>query len=184
MKTTASQGFSLTELMVTVSIVAVLMVLATPNFQQLVLNNRRTVQTNEFVLALAYAKSEAVKRGVRVSVCARATDSTCSGGIDWSNGWLVFVDNPPAPYGTVNDADAVLQVHPPLASTFTLQASARFSVTFQSTGFIALQNDGASSVGNDTFNLCDSRGDAYCSHIALYLQGWLCTQQPGGAACP
>lgn len=154
-------GFTLIELLVTLSIAVILMTLAVPSFLDFIRNNRLTAQANDLVLAFAYAKSEAVKRGVRVTVCSRATNTTCAGSTTWDDGWLVFVDNDGG--GTINGADEVLQVRETLDGGNTLRAGARQRVTFQTSGF----NPGF----NDTFRLCDTRGlqDAY--GIVLNAQG-------------
>jgi type IV fimbrial biogenesis protein FimT len=171
------KGVTLVELLTALAIVAILVTLATPSFNNLVLNNRNTTQVNEFVLAMSYAKSEAVKRGVPVSVCARATDTACSGNKNWENGWLVFIDSPPPRGdGTINNGDIVLQIRPPLEGTNTLRAASHSSITFQSNGFVI-------SGSNETFNLCDLRGATYGSRIMLSPQGWL-NSQKGAGSCP
>ncbi len=166
-------GFTLIELLVTIAIAAIMMTVAIPSFRDFILNSRRTSQVNEFVLALTYAKSEAVKRGVRVSVCSRATDATCAASPTWDNGWLVFVDNDGG--GTVNGADLVLQVRATLEGGNSMRAGTSDPVTFQNTGF--------SPASNDTFTLCDSRGIAEGRRIVISNQGRVRTQT-GAAACP
>ncbi len=165
------------ELLVTLSIAAIMLTIAIPSFRDFLLNNRITSQTNDFVLALASAKSEAVKRGVRVTVCSRATPPTtpesCAGSTTWDTGWLVFVDNDGG--GTVNGLDEVLQVREPLEGNNTLRAAARQRVTFQNTGF---------SLGfTDTFRLCDTRGTANGRRITVSNQGRV-TSATGTTACP
>jgi type IV fimbrial biogenesis protein FimT len=173
MHTHMPKGFTLVELMVAVSIAVVLLTVAIPGFQSLVLNARRTALANDFVLALTYAKSEAVKRGVRVTVCSRATDATCADSTNWDTGWLVFVDNNGD--GIVDGGDTVLQVFPALPGGSTLRAGARERATFQSTGF--------SPGFNDTFRLCDVRGTAEGRGIVLSPQGRVRTEA-GTASCP
>ncbi len=169
----SQSGVTLVELLVTLSIAAVVLTLAVPNFRDFLLNNRLASQANEFVLALASAKSEAVKRGVLVTVCSRATDTSCAGSTTWDAGWIVFVDGGVA--GTVDGADEVLQVYSTLAGDNTLRAGARQRVTFQNTGF--------SSGFNDTFRLCDARGTATARNIAVSQQGRV-TTTIGTLACP
>lgn len=166
-------GFTLIELLVSLSIAVILMTVAVPNFMDFIRNNRLTAQANDLVLAFAYAKSEAVKRGVRVTVCSRQNDTTCAGSTIWDSGWLVFVDNDGG--GTVNGADVVLQVRAPLDGSNTLRAGTRQRVTFQSTGF--------SPGFNDTFRLCDSRGTAVARQLVISQQGMV-TMTTGTAACP
>jgi len=167
-------GFTLVELMVTISISAILMTVAIPSFRDFLLNNRRSTQANDFVLALTSAKSEAVKRGVPVTLCSRASDTTCAGSTTWDSGWLVFVDNN-LPRGTINGTDIVLQVRPPLEGGNTLRAGARSFVTFQNTGF--------SSGFTDTFNLCDVRGAADGRSILVNNVG-RSSVVAGATACP
>lgn len=166
-------GFTLIELLVTLSIAVVLMTLAVPSFLDFIRNNRLTAQANDLVLALAYAKSEAVKRGVRVTVCSRASDTTCAGSTTWDDGWLVFVDT--NGNGTADMGEEIRQVRGPLEGGNTLRAGARTRVTFQATGF--------SPGFNDTFRLCDARGTADARQIVLSAQGRV-TTTIGTTACP
>ena len=160
--------------MVTLGVLAILVGVATPAYSLFILNTRAVTQTNEFVLAMTYAKSEVVRRGGWVTVCARATDSTCATAANWDNGWLVFTD---ANYnGVVDGTDLVLQIRGPLEGGNTLRAGARAWVTFSSVGFIRPGN-------NDTFRLCDKRGTAKGEAVVMSLQGWLSTQV-GTASCP
>ena len=110
-------GFTLIELLVTISIAVILMTIAIPSFMDFVRNNRLSGQANDLMLAFAYAKSEAVKRSVPVTVCSRQNDTTCAGSATWDDGWLVFVDNNRS--GTRNGTEAILQVRPP--SRLTLE---------------------------------------------------------------
>jgi len=87
-----SRGFTLIELMITLVLAAIILTLAVPGFQDIIRNNRAATQANELVTALSLARSEAVKRGARVSLCPSADQASCTGGTDWSNGWIVFLD--------------------------------------------------------------------------------------------
>lgn len=62
------RGFTLLELMVTIAVVAILATVGVPGFRDLIQNNRVTTQTNEIVNALAFARTEAIKRGRAVEV--------------------------------------------------------------------------------------------------------------------
>lgn len=86
-----SAGFTLIELIVTVSMVAILMSIAVPSFKKMIDDNRLSTGTNELVSALILARSEALKRSQNVTVCASTDQTTCSGK-DFAAGWLVFVD--------------------------------------------------------------------------------------------
>ena len=53
-------GFTVIELMITMAIAAVLLGYALPSFNDFVTQRSMTSKINEFVLAIAYARSEAV----------------------------------------------------------------------------------------------------------------------------
>ena len=81
-------GLTLIELLVTIAILAILLAIAVPNFIKFLQNSRLVGQTKDLVTALNYARSEAIKRGVRVSVCSRLDNTTCSGAtvVNWDAG--------------------------------------------------------------------------------------------------
>jgi type IV fimbrial biogenesis protein FimT len=95
-------GFTLLELMVVVAIAGALMAIGIPTFNDMMRNNRLTTYANELVTALNTARSEAVKRGVSVSVRKISpSDAVVPQGVAactnatgyWSScGWNVFVD--------------------------------------------------------------------------------------------
>lgn len=87
-----SKGFSLVELMIAVSILAILLALAVPSFQGVVASSRLTSATNDLVAALAQARSEAVKSGNRITLCKSANGTSCASSGDWDQGWISFID--------------------------------------------------------------------------------------------
>lgn len=83
-----SGGFSLVELMVTVAVLAILSAVAVPSMTGLINANRLSSASSELVAAVQFARSEAVRRNVRVKLCGTADGATCSKAAAWS-GWLV-----------------------------------------------------------------------------------------------
>jgi len=79
-------GFTLIELMVVISILAILLGIGVPSFRATIEGNRITTVANDLVGALQFARSEAVKRGTNVTLCSSNDQATCSGG--WVNGWV------------------------------------------------------------------------------------------------
>lgn len=129
-------GFTLIELLVTLSIGAIILSIAVPSFGTMLRNNRAATQANKALASLNLARSESVKRSVRVSVCARATPATdpetCAGGMDWSGGWLVFTDNSGNP-GDFDGTDSLLRVTEALAGNPSFTATDAF-VQYKPTG--------------------------------------------------
>jgi type IV fimbrial biogenesis protein FimT len=127
----AQRGFTLMELMVSITVLGILLAVAVPSFLEIVRNNRLVSQNNEFIGSLNLARSEALKRSGSVSVCASADQATCSGSTDWTTGWIVF--NDVTGNGTFDGADELLQVADAAPAEFTMNATRSF-VRFASTG--------------------------------------------------
>ena len=72
-------GFTLIEMIVTVSIVAILASIAAPSFSSMLERNKATAVANEMVSALLLARSEALKRRNNVTVCTSMDQTTCAG---------------------------------------------------------------------------------------------------------
>ncbi len=87
-------GFTLIEMIVTVTIAAILASIAVPSFTKMIERNRISTGTNEFLSALILARSEAVKRGVSVAICTSGDQTNCSssGSTEFADGWMVFTD--------------------------------------------------------------------------------------------
>jgi type IV fimbrial biogenesis protein FimT len=85
-------GFTLVELLVALAIAAVLLTLGVPSFRSTIASSRLTSSTSDLVGSLAQARSEAIRRGVRVTVCISNDGATCATSGNWDRGWISFVD--------------------------------------------------------------------------------------------
>lgn len=68
-----SRGFTLVELMITLTVAVVLTVIAVPSFRNMINSNRLTTAANEMVGALNLARMEAIKRNGSVQFCSNST---------------------------------------------------------------------------------------------------------------
>lgn len=88
-----SAGFTLVELMITVAVMAILAAVATPAMQALIANGRQTGAASELTAAMQVARSEAVRRNSRVTVCATDGSATlataCNNSGTWTN-WAIL----------------------------------------------------------------------------------------------
>lgn len=88
-------GVSLIELMIAISILAIILFLGVPSFQSFFESSRARTISNDMTATLQLARSEAIKRRETVTVCVRNADgSDCSASsTDWNDGWLIIDSN-------------------------------------------------------------------------------------------
>ena len=84
------RGFTLIELMITIALLGILLALALPSFSDMIRRTAVSSAASSLSVALATARSEAVKRGRNVSVCKSTNGSTCVTSGDWSTGWVIY----------------------------------------------------------------------------------------------
>jgi type IV fimbrial biogenesis protein FimT len=90
LQTTRQAGFTLMEMLITIAVLAILVSLAIPSFRQFIQNNRLSSEANELVAAMQYGRSEALRRGAEVRVCASNNQTSCTG--SWNQGWIAVID--------------------------------------------------------------------------------------------
>jgi type IV fimbrial biogenesis protein FimT len=66
-------GFTLVELMVTIAIAAILLMIAVPSFQHLILSNRLTTSANALADAINLARTDAIKLNSTTQFCGSTT---------------------------------------------------------------------------------------------------------------
>ncbi|MGD8940277.1 MAG: GspH/FimT family pseudopilin [Gammaproteobacteria bacterium] len=176
-------GFTLIELMVTIALAAIILTQAVPSFNALVQNNRLISQKNEFISTLNLARSEALKRGTRVTVCASTDQATCDT-TDWEQGWIVFSDRNAdrvLDSGTgacLATEDCLIRVSAGLSSNNTL--AARKSGAAADTGFIQYTPRGAVDSAA-TFTFCDQRGEGHARATNINNLGRAISASDSGA---
>jgi len=133
-----------------IAIVAIALTLAVPGFVTLISRSRMTTAVNTLVTNLQLARSEAVKRGSRVTLCPAVRGSSplaCADSTSWQTGYIVFSN--PNNADTPASADQVIRhvqggANAPISIT---SPAGRERITYQS--------DGTSSGTNATFTFCD-----------------------------
>lgn len=109
------------ELLVVLSIIAILVTLATPSLGRLVQSNTRSNTINTFLADMGYARSESIRRGGGITMCRsdspEAANPGCSSisahtGSGWASGWIVFHDLDAN--GLKDASDPVLRVQAPI----------------------------------------------------------------------
>jgi type IV fimbrial biogenesis protein FimT len=149
-----TEGYTLIELVATMAIAGTLLALAIPSFNATLTSSRLTSYANDFVSALNLARSEAVRRGIAVTVSKKGTLP------DWGKeGWTVFVDingnginnslDNLCSTSTIGAAteDCILRAYPPLTTGYSLTTTDNNAVVYLPSGLITAQNE-------KSFTLC------------------------------
>lgn len=113
-------GFTLIEIMVSLTILGVLIAIAIPNFSNAIKRSRINAIRDELTASLQMARTEAIRRNVQIIIARNTVNCTFDmpDSQDWHCGWHLVVDS--NNNGNVNAAEEVIQntVLPP---GYTLQ---------------------------------------------------------------
>jgi type IV fimbrial biogenesis protein FimT len=92
---TRSAGFTMLELVTVMMIVGILAAIGIPSFRYVTTSNRIASEINGLLGDMQFARSEAVKQGLPVTVCSSngPAYTSCNGGAAWQNGWIAFLDS-------------------------------------------------------------------------------------------
>ena len=120
------RGFTLVELLVTITVAAILATIAIPSFQDATLNGKLSSLANNFVASAQLARGEAIKRNTTVTLCASSNGTSCTGA--WKDGWVVLA------------GATVIYSHGPLPNGFLLTGGVT-SINFQPTAVGATAAD-------------------------------------------
>ncbi len=119
MQRNRTQGFSLIELAVTLVVASIVISIVVSSFRNTTRRNNLTVHINAFVGAMQFARSEAIKRGVSVTI----HEGRFTGGSwvdEWRDGWEIFVD--PERDGN-KDGNPTMRIGGQLPQGFTLRSN-------------------------------------------------------------
>jgi type IV fimbrial biogenesis protein FimT len=164
-------GFTLVELLITITIATILMSIGIPSYKYVTTSNRVSGEINALLGDMQFARYEAVKEGLPVQICpTTASGTTCSATATWSGGWIVL-----------SSTSVVLRRQLPFSSfnsndTLTNKAGSA-AVTFNREGYAV--NLGAI----DVFSLHDLNSiSSYTRCLMLGTSGFLTTMQAGTSA--
>lgn len=161
-----TQGFTLVELLVTLLVATLLLTLGVPAMRDFVLDGRIVAATNDFVTSVNLARATAIKQQRNAQICVSTTwnnipptPPTCTGGTNWTDGWVVWVDQDA---DTVLDLNEVLRVGENQTGGTSLAGAASTLFQYDATGFV---NAG------DTVDVCDGRAGETGRRITVAATG-------------
>jgi type IV fimbrial biogenesis protein FimT len=160
----ASRGTSLIETIFVLATAAILLGAGLPMLRDLVAGSRVMAGTNLLVADLAFARTESIKRSISVVLCESLDGVSCTERPNWSNGWLIYVDEDDD--RDFDSGEIVLRVQ-------TLDPSRQF-VTFSGSGYLgyrylAYESDGAARSGS--FYVCDREHGKQVRRVVVMYTG-------------
>lgn len=142
------RGFTLIELVITLTVASVLLVVAIPGFNQFIQSNRLTAGTNDFIASISFTRSEALKRASGVGLCPSNSGGTgCDLSTSWASGWIVFTDTDNNNNWTAA-TDQVIRAYQTLPAGTAVTASSTL-ILFNSQGRIP-------TTTNNDYNFCNT----------------------------
>jgi type IV fimbrial biogenesis protein FimT len=170
-------GYTLIELMTMMAVAAVLLTFGVPQLKVYFQSNQMVSNTNDLVTALNLARAEAIKRGLRATVCmsSAATTAPLCDGTNWEDGWIVFAKAATATVDKANvyqpsNGDTLLRAHPKVDGAATIRPHGGITsyVSFTSRGNpLSIAGDSQDGV----FSICDARGLSVARGVELNAAG-------------
>lgn len=157
------RGFTLLELVITMSIVIILTLIAAPAFNGWQAKQRMNSAVHALQQDLLAARSQAIVLAANIVACPGDVVSGCSGGNDWSLGWMVFQDL---------DGDRSLDPAEPLIRNTAAISRVRISSSASRTSLRFYPN-GTAPGSNGSIWFCGARGPEHAQRLVLSNVGRL-----------
>jgi type IV fimbrial biogenesis protein FimT len=162
-----SQGFTLIEVLMVIAIAIIVVSIGIPSYQTSIKNNRKTTAINDLRTALSLARSSAITRRERVTVCRSNDGAICNAGAgsgNWSQGWMIFT-NPNNGNTVLNSGGVLLRVHGALKGDISYIGNN--NVINQ----ISFSPQGLARGSNGTITYCDTRGVTQAGALVIAVSG-------------
>lgn len=130
--------------MVVTAVASCLLLVGVPSFSRMFARSAVQAASSELMLSLAHARMRAVTDSASWSLCPSADGSSCTNGIEWTRGWIVFRD--PNETGHPGAGDVADRVRRDAGSPTLRSTAGRRLLSFRA--------DGTSAGSNVTLLVC------------------------------
>ena len=86
-------GFTLVELLTTLTVGLLILTSGIPGLHRLQANSRQSSEINAFITHFHLARSEAITRSTRITLCPSQDGTNCDDTMNWQRGFILFADN-------------------------------------------------------------------------------------------
>ena len=157
-------GFSLIELLIVISILAILSAGALPSFAALSQSVSNRSARSALSVSINQARIGAVSRAQHVVACPSSDQVSCLDSVHWQHGWLVFVD---ANRNGLRDADETI------LSLAQAQPKGLAIISSNGRKRVRYLTDGSAEGSNLTLTFCDRRGARHARSLVINNSGRL-----------
>lgn len=154
-----NKGFSLIELLVTITVALILTFIAIPTFYDITTLSRTEAIQDEIIGALRFARYNAMINNRQIIVCRSSNNKTCDNTSDWNGEWIIFEDydysnSCNSPDGiTCSDGGKILGVRGGFSNTIKVTKNNKIR------NFIKFNPMGEAPGYPCTFSICSSNGE-------------------------
>ena len=161
-----SSGFTLLELLISIAILSILFSVGVPSLHGVITSNRLTSNINQIISLLSYSRTEAIKRGQRVTLCQTTDQLKCSKTGTWNTGWMLFVDQ--NNNKTVDNGDTLLSINRMVPK----DVQVTFNGSGGRDGYVIYKPDG-SAFPNGSFTICNPKYPNFSKSLIMQHNGRL-----------
>lgn len=155
------KGFTLTELIISVSVTSILAVVTIPNFNEFIIKMRVDNEISQLHRMLLMTRNSAINSGHKAIICPLDNSFQCT--TQWQNELSIFID---VNNNTIFDTnEKLVRVSEAISIDDSLiYGKGRNKITFKPTGHL-------SGLANGTFRYCPKNYEAYSRGIVVARSG-------------
>ncbi|WP_444959298.1 GspH/FimT family pseudopilin [Microbulbifer sp. ZKSA002] len=153
-----SAGFTLIELIIYITVIAVLTAVALPSFSDFLKRYKSKAKQRELFDVLIFMRNRALSEKRNFTLCPKGISDECAG--DWADGALLFADE--NGNGEVDSEDQVVRYMDRTEQGASLSWNA-----FNNRGFLIYKPTGTTPSQSGNFSFCPANGEAEYGWIII-----------------